>query len=851
MQSISLSSWQAHLKQARYRWETQYNLDPGALLRGQPLTDALEKLAQHGDQIDGRDRNFIEASLSVAKQTAAEREAQWQYLIKTLCTCAQQKFASGQELDALLEIMQVARLINAKQQVTHVDTYTQMRVVTTLGKILDEIREYNQLSQDQQLSILAMSPDGNTLAAVGKDGVIQPWTSAGIKLTPLVGHRKKINALAFSPDGQTLASVSEDCTVKLWPIDGNNVTTFKVARPDINRLEFTLNGQTLAAFSGYDKRIYLWHIEACTEGSIEATTSTIIENDTAIRQVCFSPNSQTIAAITYNNLIKLWQLDGTPLLTLKGDKAAYCLTFSPDGQILAAAGVDHTITLWQIGVSSLSMKPIELATLTGHCAAVQALQFSPDSQTLASGSEDCTLKLWALDGSLKATLTGRQNPHVSKILFSPNSQYLLATGCQEALHLWKLDQTGYAQNTQLCFSPYRTLQKKPGRWHAQFDSESEIQRLIYQDTRHIELWHLQATQTLTIGENNTHTIAVSPDGQYIATADRHKTIKIWDRAGAKVATLKGHTQNVQHMSFSPNGQALVSVSQDNAIKLWKIDGTELSTLALPNGPINRVLFSADGQQVIAASDDGTVKRYSIDLKQLALGGIELATLEVCPHGVACVACSPNQDILVTGDYEGYLKFWQSDGTLQQTVRAHHDAITHVAFTMDGKRLASSSYDHTIKIWQPDGRELSIIRAHQDAVNTVAWHPNGNMLASASQDGTTRLWVVEGQEITTLHTCDCSCCPTVFLINADGTSSPITTSGKSTQRIAQPTTLSFTADGSILVDAFSCGKTRLWSLDLKQLFKQGESWLQNYLEHSSTAVEKDKTLLDALYPVLSQ
>jgi WD40 repeat protein len=68
-----------------------------------------------------------------------------------------------------------------------------------------------------------------------------------------------------------------------------------------------------------------------------------------------------------------------------------------------------------------------------------------------------------------------------------------------------------------------------------------------------------------------------------------------------------------------------------------------------------------------------------------------------------------------------------------------DAVLHITFSPDGKRLASASGDGTVRLWDPDGHEVAILRGHTDKVWHVAFSPDGQRLASAGNDGTVRLW----------------------------------------------------------------------------------------------------------------
>ena len=103
---------------------------------------------------------------------------------------------------------------------------------------------------------LAFSPDGQMLAAAGREGTIRLWRLGGAPTAPtlLTGHREWVRSVAFSPDGQMLASGGIDGTVRLWRLDGT------AAAPAILMgcapVAFSPDGQVLA--SGGRDGICLW-----------------------------------------------------------------------------------------------------------------------------------------------------------------------------------------------------------------------------------------------------------------------------------------------------------------------------------------------------------------------------------------------------------------------------------------------------------------------------------------------------------------------------------------------------------------------------------------------------------------
>jgi WD40 repeat protein len=63
---------------------------------------------------------------------------------------------------------------------------------------------------------LAISPDGSTLAASGRQGLVTCWDLATLKIRPTRLKHAGAYSLAFSPDSHTLASAGVDGTVHLW-----------------------------------------------------------------------------------------------------------------------------------------------------------------------------------------------------------------------------------------------------------------------------------------------------------------------------------------------------------------------------------------------------------------------------------------------------------------------------------------------------------------------------------------------------------------------------------------------------------------------------------------------------------
>src|SRR5262249_6469861 len=72
----------------------------------------------------------------------------------------------------------------------------------------------------QELLWATLSPDGQTMASLGRNQVVYVYSTHDAQLLySLVGHEQTVFRAIFSPDGHQLATVSADATLRLWDMD--------------------------------------------------------------------------------------------------------------------------------------------------------------------------------------------------------------------------------------------------------------------------------------------------------------------------------------------------------------------------------------------------------------------------------------------------------------------------------------------------------------------------------------------------------------------------------------------------------------------------------------------------------
>jgi len=329
-------------------------------------------------------------------------------------------------------------------------------LVFSINTLAQEFPYTSLRGHTDDVTSVAFSPDGQILASGSTDETIRLWNvNTGELLETIEGHTDDVTSIAFSPDGQILASGSTDETIRLWNAD--------IMEADITEMEAEV----------------LWNLE--TGAQIEQQTENtepllrILEgHEWEVTSVAFSPDGQILASGSYDETIRLWNVNaGTLLRTLEGHEwEVTSVAFSPDGKTLASGSRDETTRLWNVETGEL------LKTLRAETEEVLSVAFSPDGQTLASGrsgNQGKTINLW--DANTGALLRTLERWSIMSVAFSPDGQ-ILASGSSSGIDLWDVN-TG-------------THQKK-----------------------------LEHESTVT-------SVAFSPDGQILASGSYDETIRLWE-----------------------------------------------------------------------------------------------------------------------------------------------------------------------------------------------------------------------------------------------------------------------------------------------------------------------------------
>lgn len=518
------------------------------------------------------------------------------------------------------------------------------------------------------ISSLAFSPDGQTLAsAIGHEAEMIPpqigieidiklWNiETGEVAATFRGHGKDITSLAFSPDGKTLASSGKDSKVLLWNVaTGRNAMLLTEHDENVFYIGFSPDGKTIATGS-WDDTVKLW------DATTSSLKNTIIEKGfVGVSSVAFSPKDSTIA-VGGHDTIRLWDLQTkTHIRSFKGHGGNISsIAFSPDGNTFATVGdrFDNTIMLWDLRTAK------HRTTIKEHTSAVRCLTYSPDGKTIASGMMNGDGYLWdAQTGERKATLKGHYD-EMKFITYTSDGSTIITGGRNRSVHQWE----GRKRLLQT-----RTRKPKSSLRLATTSGVSRIRSMTYspdanfvaatgRDKWILMIWNARTGRKVNVHSDQSHRswrVLFSPDGSILAEADNTLKIRLWDPQTWQITkTLKLHNRfkiGNTHMAFSADGKLLATnTREEDTVQIWDVaSGKEVALMKMPGSGVTKVQFSPNGALIATGFRDGTLHIFSRHTEE-HLGGYKGHT-----DGISVLTFSPDSRTIASGSDDGTILIWE-------------------------------------------------------------------------------------------------------------------------------------------------------------------------------------------------
>ncbi|MFE9940259.1 nSTAND1 domain-containing NTPase [Streptomyces hirsutus] len=590
---------------------------------------------------------------------------------------------------------------------------------------------------------LALSPDGHTLAAHGKDGKVRIWDLPGGRLRHTFTGLDHSEVVAYSPDGRTLAVAGvggDDAMIGLWdPVTGRKLGTFTVPDGSVRGMAFSPDGRSVAASSLAAVRVW----DVATGRTRHSFTS-----HPDPEAVAFGPDGRTVAALGFTGQVRVWDMATGRTRTVHDSQGeGDTVVFSPDGRTYTVVRTDGAVQLREVatGIVRHTMRG-------GRPINSNKVAFAPDGRTLAIPGLGDTVRLWdTASGTARATVTaGHHGRGIMEVALGADGRTLVTSSNLDPVIRVHGLSTDHPQTTlpgragtyiaDMAFSPDgRTVaavrQRPPGRGSVQL---WDVRTGGREATLALDTDPALRGKQLPFTASPLGSVGFGPTGRALAArAIRNRVIEVRDVATGRLRQSRA-LGAIDMAVFSPDGTRLALVGVEATVRIWHLATGALHTVRTGRDqPVRTVAFTPDGRTLAVVTIE--VGGEQVTLLDAATGRTQ-RTIKPGIGSVLSFAFSPDGHTLATASgSNGIVKTWDArTGRLRDSFRIN-GKVESLAFSSDGHTLAVSSA-RGVQLWDLATSHARITLPTRSWAG-VAFSPDGRTLAIAT-GSSIELWNVD-------------------------------------------------------------------------------------------------------------
>ncbi|BAJ63678.1 WD40 repeat domain-containing protein [Anaerolinea thermophila] len=301
--------------------------------------------------------------------------------------------------------------------------------------------------------------------------------------------------------------------------------------------------------------------QPCTEALPKpALVNTLYSPERLISSLAFDVSGKYLAAGSSGQTIFVWNLPEGKML-IPAPAAPYpnhrAVLFSPDGEFLVSAGGDHRLRVFRMTTQSV------VKTFEGHRGQIRSIHFSPDGKILYSAGFDGSVRAWRFPMGTELYQSSFPEKEIFAILPFAEGRLLAVAGYSPNIRILSLPDLKQVHSIPGCaegnfflaghFSSdfviaggkdriLRTWNGKTGSFLWQFGplASPPVGMFLHPDGEHllygtrsgtlgfIRVSNPTAATQVLIQEDTFSSLALSPDGAWIAGVNDAGIIHLWD-----------------------------------------------------------------------------------------------------------------------------------------------------------------------------------------------------------------------------------------------------------------------------------------------------------------------------------
>ncbi|ODV85506.1 hypothetical protein CANARDRAFT_7617 [[Candida] arabinofermentans NRRL YB-2248] len=468
-------------------------------------------------------------------------------------------------------------------------------------------------------------------------GVVKVWDLVKRKcINTMNEHSSAVRGVGFNTSGELFASGGRDSIVSLW-----NTKTWKEIK--------TIPVQHSVESTGFIELEGTEYLYSAGEGGIMRVWDTT--NETLVATT--KKQLESTEELSVMEVIKLPEVEDSIVMVLS-DQTIVDIDISIDLEetnniiptIRTMAGNHGTIAdIRYVGrnmdklalatnspslrIVDLDNRPLDMDLCEGHTDLLNMLDCTVDGLWIATAAKDNTARLW------------KYNEETDKFqcyaVFEGHISSVTAVGLPRT----PLSNSSSYPKFIITASEDLTIKKwtvpKP-------DGSDEVKVVKTSD------------YTRRAHDKMIHSIDISPNDDFLATASHDKLAKVWDlQGGETVGVLKGHKRPIYDISFCVYDRLIVTGSGDQTAKVWSLeDFTCVKTFQGQANAIQRVSFLSKNKFIVGAGADGLIKIWELS------SGDCVQTLDNHDNRIWALCVKNDGEEFISADADGAITLWKDN-----------------------------------------------------------------------------------------------------------------------------------------------------------------------------------------------
>lgn len=403
----------------------------------------------------------------------------------------------------------------------------------------------------------------------------------------LKGLNSEVRSLAISSDGNLIAAADYDKIIIWNTLTGQKLVEISGYGLNILRIHFSQSSNLLLAAGLYRKAI-IWDVK--TGQKLYATD---LLNDDIDAEGFTSDTS--IVTYTRDGFLKIWKLPFNGSFQIKSNVSFYDIEFSKNKRVM---GIGTSASMPFSFGSEYIVEDKVYPIPTGGLNGVYSISFSNNEKLMHCQTDLGKSLIIEVDSQKIIDEYRNKGYHCLEATFSPDNKKIISACDFDGLEVRTINSEKLVDTTLQLNSRGFWSVATLNDWIIAGSSDGAIYIL--------DGYNFKVLQTLFLHKGAIDDIKISQDNRFMVTSSQDKSIAHWDLTTFKVIhhIKNAHEGIIPAVAISADNSLMTSVGRDRLVKVWDTEtGIELFRFKGHTDIINAVSFSSNNKELFTGGND--------------------------------------------------------------------------------------------------------------------------------------------------------------------------------------------------------------------------------------------------------